>query len=394
MRLVVEAIGVKTGGGVGVALSLLRRLAQHGGHRVVALVPDVPEYKEVAGCVHRVVRFPVGANLLGRHFLLNRTVPRICKRENADVLLCLGNFPPRVPPCPTVVLLQNAWIVMRDRVAEGRLTLREGLIIRYGRRCYRSLPDGVHIVTQTAVMRERLRDQFGVDPREVSVIPNGISLPAVRRRAPKGRAGKFTFLCLARYYAHKNIEILLDAVEGMPPDVRRRIRCLLTISPEQHPGAARVLRQLGKRRLKDTVVNLGPVDSARLVDVYGGADALVFPTLVESHSRTYLEAMHFGLPVLTSDLDFTHNACQDAAVYFDPLDAKSVAKAMARVMEDADLRAQLVENGKRIVAKSPTWDEITARFVDVLERVAAGSPIPEAAPHVDTTLARVGGVLR
>jgi ubiquinone/menaquinone biosynthesis C-methylase UbiE len=45
---------------------------------------------------------------------------------------------------------------------------------------------------------------------------------------------------------------------------------------------------------------------------------------------------------------------------------------MASVMEDADLRQGLAENGRRILAQIPTWDEIAARFVEVLERTARG----------------------
>ncbi len=37
-----------------------------------------------------------------------------------------------------------------------------------------------------------------------------------------------------------------------------------------------------------------------------------------------------------------------------------------------DLRRRLVENGRQVLAESPTWDEIAARFVEVLERTAQG----------------------
>jgi glycosyltransferase involved in cell wall biosynthesis len=99
---------------------------------------------------------------------------------------------------------------------------------------------------------------------------------------------------------------------------------------------------------------------------------------METFSFTYDEAMHFDLPILTSDRDFARERCQDAAVYFNPLDADSVAQAMGRVMEDADLRRRLAENGKRLLARAPSWDDVARRFVQVLERVAKGQlPIPE-----------------
>ena len=115
---------------------------------------------------------------------------------------------------------------------------------------------------------------------------------------------------------------------------------------------------MGKDGLAGKIENIGPVPSQMLSQVYRRADALIFPTLLESFSRTYSEAMYFGLPILTSDRDFARHLCRNAATYFDPLDADSVARAMARVMQDGGLRARLVENGRRLLAQAPTWDEI------------------------------------
>jgi glycosyltransferase involved in cell wall biosynthesis len=95
---------------------------------------------------------------------------------------------------------------------------------------------------------------------------------------------------------------------------------------------------------------------------------------LETYSRCYEEAWHFNLPILTSDRDFACERCENAALYFDPLDADSVAMSMARIMEDGDLRGCLVENGRRILAEAPTWDDGAARFVEVLERTARGEP--------------------
>ena len=214
--------------------------------------------------------------------------------------------------------------------------------------------------------------------QKVTVIPNGLShsrlgaSPARRAGRPNEDANPFTFLCLAHCYPHKNIAILADAVRVLPKYTRRAAKCVITVAPEQHPGARRLLERLGQGELEGKIENIGPVASAKLAQVYARADALVFPTLLESFSRTYLEAWHFGLPILTSDRDFAHHLCGDAALYFDPLDAASVARAMASVMEDSNLRQTMVETGRSILAQAPGWDEIAGRFVEVLEG-AAGS---------------------
>ncbi|HEV2386507.1 MAG TPA: glycosyltransferase [Candidatus Acidoferrales bacterium] len=378
VKFVIEAIGVKTGGGVEVTLNLLRQLAGYRNHRIVALVPDLPPYDEVAGYTDRAIRFPPNVSLIGRHGILSRAVPRICGEERADVLLCLGNFAPATAPCPAVVLLQNAWYLYDEPTAWHRLSLREKLIIAYGRRRLAARSGPAHVIVQTPVMKRRLAALRGGVDAGITVIPTAPPLPPPEQKpASAGSHEPFTFLCLSRYAAHKNFEILLDAAKILRTLPRRPFRCVLTTGPDQHPGARKLLRRIEREGLQELIVNRGPVPRGELAGIFAEADAHLLPTLLETAGLTYGEAMHFGLPILTSDRDFARERCQDAAVYFDPLDAESVAKAMARVMDDADLRARLVANGKRVLATCPAWDEITAQFVEVLERVATGKSVAD-----------------
>jgi len=378
MKFVVEALGLVAAGGKQLCLDFLARLPEHKDHEFVLVLPDLPEYGNVAGRNLKPI-FYGRAGLLRRYVILNRVIPRICLRERADALLCLGNFAPGRPPCPTVVLLQNAWLVYRDHTAESRLTFPERLIVAYGRHSLRTLSAQVRVVVQTEVMRERLLSAYNLHRQNVNIVPNALFLPSDGDgdlgRLTSGPGRTFNFLCLTRYYAHKNLEVLVEAVKKLPAYTSRPFKCVISISAEQHPGARKLLMRIARDRLENVLVNIGPVPLGKLAEAYRSADALVLPTLLESFSRTYLEAMHFGLPILTSDRDFARARCEDAAVYFDPLDADSVANAMASVMEDAELRGRLVANGTRVLKQSPGWGQIAARIISVLEYAAKGLPL-------------------
>jgi glycosyltransferase involved in cell wall biosynthesis len=401
MKFAIETIGLTAGGAKELALDLMASLAGHTEHHFTFIVPDLDAYKAISGHNIRTIVCKGGSGLWHRVHLLNYQVPRICREQAVDALLCLGNFVPWKRVCPTSVLLHNAWIVYRDLVAEARRTLREKLITAYARQVYRQLPPDITVITQTQVMKDRLCGRYSIDPGRVAIIPNTFSLPepgGSRDRLPGNgneKARPFTFLYLAHYYAHKNIEILVDAALKLSKYTDKPAKCIITIAPEQHPGARRLLERLARGEAAGRIENVGPVSSTMLPDLYRSAEALIFPTLLESFSRTYPEAMCFGLPILTSDRDFAHHLCRDAAIYQDPLDADSVARGMARVMEDAGLRQRLVVNGRRILAQTPTWDEIATRFVDVLERTAARDiPLhPESDSEPDNTCAPVSGGL-
>ena len=171
---------------------------------------------------------------------------------------------------------------------------------------------------------------------------------------------------------NKNLQVLVKAVKTLRTLTECPFRCLITIDPNEHPSGRELLASIEHEAVGDLLINIGSLPPDRLCTAYGSADAFILPTLLESFGRPYDEAMQFDLPILTSDRDFARERCQDAALYFDPLHANSIAKAMKRIMEDGNLRRLLVENGRHIQDQAPTWDEIAARFVEVLERTARG----------------------
>ena len=74
---------------------------------------------------------------------------------------------------------------------------------------------------------------------------------------------------------------------------------------------------------------LGEVDDDRLVELYRGARALVFPSLYEGFGIPVLEAMACGTPVVTSRGGATEEVAGGAAVLVDPLDVESIAAGIA-----------------------------------------------------------------
>ncbi|MGH9431535.1 MAG: glycosyltransferase [Terriglobia bacterium] len=385
MKFVVEALGLTAGGGKGIVSELLPALATHQEHEFVAILPRVPEYGSMGAPNLKIMEFEKPRGLLRRALFLHRTVPEICRAEHADALLCLGNFAPRRLPIPALISLRNAFFVSPSPEACGGLSLRERLIVRYARWHFRRLPEDIFLTVETELMREQFLNAYPVEPSRVAVISNGAGrLPridageAARARKPED---PFTFLCLARYYPHKNIEVCVEAIKGLV-STGRRARLLLTVDAGDHRRACRLLQRVRQEGLEEWVQSLGTVRRSELPRIFASADALLLPTLLESFSRTFLEAMSYELPILTSDRDFARRICGGAALYFDPLHAESVAGAMAQIMENAALRRDLVARGFKEAARFPDWDEIAAQFVTALESVATGRGLQIASRQI------------
>jgi glycosyltransferase involved in cell wall biosynthesis len=83
------------------------------------------------------------------------------------------------------------------------------------------------------------------------------------------------------------------------------------------------MREARRYSVSDSIFNVGWLTLSECIDWYNRSDIVFLPTLLETFSATYLEAMRMGRPIVTCDLDFARDICKDAAAYFPPLSTKS-----------------------------------------------------------------------
>jgi glycosyltransferase involved in cell wall biosynthesis len=91
----------------------------------------------------------------------------------------------------------------------------------------------------------------------------------------------------------------------------------------------------------------GFVPERTLAALYRLASVFAFPSLYEGFGLPPLEAMACGTPVLTSRLSSLPEVVGDAALLVDPYDVDDIASGLARILEDAELRARLVVAGRQ-----------------------------------------------
>jgi len=90
------------------------------------------------------------------------------------------------------------------------------------------------------------------------------------------------------------------------------------------------------------ITKLGYVPHEDVARLYRGATVYVYPSLFEGFGIPVVEAMACGTPVVASSHPSLDEACGDAAVRVDPLDAEAIA---AGIQEALDRREDLVAAG-------------------------------------------------
>jgi glycosyltransferase involved in cell wall biosynthesis len=119
---------------------------------------------------------------------------------------------------------------------------------------------------------------------------------------------------------------------------------------------------------------LGHVPYQEILGFYRGAEALVFPSLIETFGHPLLEAMASDVPVVAADIPVFREIAGDAAFFADPHDAESLARAMEEALFAPFARESLVKRGRERV-REYTWDRSAQRLLALFHDVAEAGAV-------------------
>jgi glycosyltransferase involved in cell wall biosynthesis len=214
----------------------------------------------------------------------------------------------------------------------------------------------------------RLREQVGIDPGRVRVIPHGAFdyLTALPREKPlppelEGAEGPvILFFGLLRPY--KGLDTLLEAfrrVEGAELWVVGNPRMDL------EPLRALAARVPGRVRFVTRFV-----EDAEIPAIFRRADAVVLPYRDAEHSGVLYTGLAFGKPLVLSSVGgFPEVAPTGAALLVPPEDPAALAEALSELAAGPAARERLAAAARAAAAGPYSWDAVAAQTLALYEEL-------------------------
>lgn len=202
----------------------------------------------------------------------------------------------------------------------------------------------------------------GVD-REFTVVQDAEALEEVKRLY---RISYPFILTVGTLEPRKNLIALLEAYSVLKN--RHSFGHKLVVAGPKGWLYEGIFRRVDELSLTQDVVFLGFAPEEHLPALYSLADVLAFPSIYEGFGLPPLEAMACGTPVVTSDSSSLPEVVVDAALMVSPNDHEALADAIARVLEDADLREDLVRRGLARAAEF-SWQATGEKLLSAYERL-------------------------
>ncbi|HEX4958589.1 MAG TPA: glycosyltransferase [Lacibacter sp.] len=207
--------------------------------------------------------------------------------------------------------------------------------------------------------KRELVNLTGVDERKIKVVPNFFD-PRFQF-SPKVFNTENPRILQIGTKDNKNLQNLARALKGL--------RCELHIVGQLDAATKEVLET--NRIHYKNFVNLS---FEQLQRQYLECDMVAFVSTYEGFGLPILEACAVGRPLVTSRISPMDEIADDAACKVNPWNVMDIRRGITKVMEDAEYRDQLINNGWKMRYRY-SIENISNQYADIYQQIAA-QPAP------------------
>lgn len=276
-----------------------------------------------------------------------------------------------------------------------RQNLRQGVIL-YGVEAWsdlsrikrRALRSADFILSISDYTRQRVVEANGINPEHVYLLPCALEWDEAgsESRVSNSRPRKpgVRLLSVCRFDAceqYKGIDTVIKALPGLIariPDLEYSI----VGTGDDLERHQRLVDEMG---VAANVRFLGAIDDKALRECYGACDAFILPSDGEGFGIVYLEAMHYGKPVIAANSRAVPEVVKhnETGLLVDYGNVEQLTEAISTLCLNEDLRERLGCAGRERLQQNFTFD----LFKQKLHRILL-SELPATLPNFKKAIPR------
>jgi glycosyltransferase involved in cell wall biosynthesis len=214
------------------------------------------------------------------------------------------------------------------------------------------------IIAVSQFTAQQVRELLGVEGDRIRVVHHGVRFPET---TPTG-ARKRIVLSVGALQRRKNTARVVEAFERMPAGWR------LVLAGSQGYGSEEIVARIDSSPRRSDIKLTGYITDEALKNLYRQASIFAFPSLDEGFGMPALDAMTWGIPVLTSNRSALPEIAGEAALLVDPLRSDDIADGLIRLAQDETLRIRLTQAGPEW-AKQFSWETAVAKTWQVYQEL-------------------------
>ena len=248
-----------------------------------------------------------------------------------------------------------------DGFSWGKSLYLRGAMRNAMRRCSRII--AISSATRDEIVRYgRLKDA-----NHISVIHHGftpqVDMPASDQFLSRMRIRKPYILYVGELKRHKNVVGLVRAFNAFKARYDKSVTQLVLVGKKH----AATLEEIERIKSEDVRI-MGHLPAGNLACLYQNASLFALLSFIEGFGFPLLEAMHYGVPIICSNIPALTEVAGDAAVAVSPeaTHCEQTAAVFARVLNDHELRQELQKEAEQRI-RMFRWEETARRTYAVYQ---------------------------
>jgi glycosyltransferase involved in cell wall biosynthesis len=223
---------------------------------------------------------------------------------------------------------------------------------------------------------------MGINTGKISIAPCGVDLDVFAPTGPVAAKGRrHRILSVGRLVPRKGVDLVIRALPYLKAAGFDDVELLIVggggDSGALHadPEVRRLLALADELGVQDQVVLEGQVSRGEMPGIFRSADAVVCAPWYEPFGIVPLEAMACGVPVVAAAVGGLRDTVVDHAtgLHVPPRDPEAIASALAMLLGNPDLRAELGDAGQRRARARYSWDRVAAESEKAYQLAVAGA---------------------
>lgn len=356
MKVMVDASVCSKGGGVQVALALIKNIILDSEFEIVFVAsPQIDsQLTEDQKSKIKYYYLEINENIFGKRRQGKRLL-EIEKIHSPDLVFVVfgpSYWRPKAKTLQGFALPLMVYPETRDKVYNSKKIefFYQKILNYYKAKLVRKNSD--YIVVETSAFKQRVHDYLKIDLSKIFVVENSFNPNFLLERIGEDQAIDLINIFIpTAYYPHKNLEILVETAFILYERNQNNIKFNFLID-ETSVEWEKIILDAKLKGVAHYFHTYGSVKNSEMAGLYASTDFVLLPTVAEASTAVYPESFISKKVLLTSKIDFALELCGDAAVYFDPYDAEDIAEKIISILLDTNLQQTLIEKGLKQVQKS------------------------------------------
>lgn len=219
-----------------------------------------------------------------------------------------------------------------------------------------------HIIVPSQFTKQDLLDTYHINSDKISVTYESADFHQINPE-PYPTVFKHFIMYVGQQSTYKNIARLGDAHQQLLnqyPDLG-----LLLIGNLN--SAAQINQAYFQKHNYRNIHFTGFVSDQQLAWLYQNCAAYIFPSFYEGFGLPGVEAMAAGAPLIASNATCLPEIYAEGAIYFNPTNTNEMAEVIAQVLDNPQLRQQLISRGQRR-AQDFSWQTMAKQTLQIYQQ--------------------------